>query len=469
MAINITDENFYQYLEDGGEPVEDRRQIPVMEEDEIDYTVSMPAVKYDKDPSVNSTAKPIAWRQVYWKTFWNKILIGYQMCEDASADLTTLKTLVMDATDAANAAATAATTATVGASNVNATLSGMTVTITDRTGASNSVNIGFEIYRTYASVALMNADAANVPEGKFVMIATTDTTSVENARLYGRNSQPATAQEPFTFLSDLDQASSSAWAEWLNTYKPAIIAATDAANAAAALAQAKAAIAQTAADNADASRLAIEANEQTRQSNEAARVAAETQRQSDWTAFFSDTLATGCRYLWNNFWTSINSLWTGFWGTSADDPNGVRKQWNDLHADATADHVQAGQDHTRANQDHTTAESDHTTAVSDHTQAGQDHTASTQATSAAIAQTEILEEWNTHQPFIGDGTTGDANYWYIWDSDNDTYVRSIYAKGDDLHWNEMSEAEKEDLARRVLSELVFATVEETTAMMNELT
>ena len=93
----------------------------------------------------------------------------------------------------------------------------------------------------------------------------------------------------------------------------------------------------------------------------------------------------------------------------------------------------------QAASDHTRAESDHTTASSDHTQAGQDHTASTQATSAAIAQTEILEEWNTHQPFIGDGTTGDANFWYIWDSDNDTYVRSVYAKGDDLHWNEMSE------------------------------
>ena len=458
MAINITDENFYQYLEEGGEAIENKRQIPVMEEDEIDYTVSMPAVKYDKDPSVNTTAKPVEWRQVYWKTFWNKILEGYQMCVDASSDLTDLITLCQEATTAANAAADASAQATEEASNVNADLTGMTVTITDRYGVSNSVNIGFEIYRTYSSVALMNADAANVPEGKFVMIATTDTTSVENARLYGRNSQPATAQEPFTFLSDLDQASSSAWAEWLNTYTPAIIQATTDANNAATIANTKAALAQTAADNADASRLAIEANEQTRQSNEAARVAAETQRQSDWTAFFSDTLATGCRYLWNNFWTSINSLWTGFWGTSADDPNGVRKQWSDLHADATADHVQAGQDHNRANVDHTTADSDHTTAGLDHTTAGQDHTASTQATSAAIAQKEILEEWNTHQPFIGDGTTGDANYWYIYDTTNDTYVRSVYAKGDDLHWGEMTEAEKEDLARRVLDQIAFDDV-----------
>jgi hypothetical protein len=68
----------------------------------------------------------------------------------------------------------------------------------------------------------MNADAAGVPNGKFVMIATTDKTSVENARLYARNGNPAGSSMPFTFLSDLDQASSSAWADWLNNMKPAI-------------------------------------------------------------------------------------------------------------------------------------------------------------------------------------------------------------------------------------------------------
>lgn len=475
----MTDEEKELWLEGAetfGDAVENRRIVPVMEEDEIDFTVSMPAVKYDKDPSVSSSAKPEAFRQVYWKTFWNKIMEGYNMVASATADLTELKTLIEQAVEEAEAAAQAATEAMEGAENVDADLTGMTVTITDREGQSKSVNIGFEIYRTYGSVAQMNADAANVPEGKFVMIATQSPTDPENARLYGRNSNPATSDNPFTFLSDLDQASSAAWADWLENQKPAIIQATSDANAAATLANTKAALAQTAADNADASRLAIEANEQTRQTNEAGRVAAETQRVTDWNNFFSDTLATGCRKLWNDFWSNINSLWTGFWGTSADDPNGVRKQWIDLHEAATADHVQAGSDHTRANQDHSVAESDHamadidhSTAGDDHTRAGQDHTASEQATSAAIAQTEILEEWNEHQPYVGDGTTGDANYWYIWDSENYTYVRSVYAKGDDLHWDEMSEQEKEDLARRVLAELVFATVEETKAAINELT
>lgn len=472
----MTDEQKELWLEGAetfGDAVENRRIVPVMEEGEIDFTVSMPAVKYDKDPSVHTSAKPEGYRQVYWKTFWNKIMEGYNMAVEATADLTELKTLIEQAVEEAEAAAHAATEAMEGAENVDADLTGTTITITDREGQSKSVNIGFEIYRTYGSVAQMNADAANVPEGKLVMIATQSPTDPENARLYGRNSNPV-SDNPFTFLSDLDQASSAAWADWLENQKPAIIQATSDANTAATLANTKAALAQTAADNADASRLAIEANEQTRQTNEAGRVSAETQRVTDWNNFFSDTLATGCRKLWNDFWSNINSLWTGFWGTSADDPNGVRKQWSDLHDAATADHVQAGSDHTRANQDHSIAGSDHaradidhSTAGDDHTRAGQDHIASEQATAEAIEQTELLEEWNTHQPYIGNGTTGDENYWYIWVDGQ--YVRSVYAKGDDLHWEEMSEQEKQDLASRVLAQLAFATPEETRAMLNELT
>ena len=108
------------------------------------------------------------------------------------------------------------------AENVDATVDGMIVTITDRDGVSKSVNIGFDIYRTYGSVAAMNADAANVEDGKFVMIATLDPTSTENAQLWVRNSNASTSQNPFTFLSDLDQASSAAWADWMENQKPII-------------------------------------------------------------------------------------------------------------------------------------------------------------------------------------------------------------------------------------------------------
>ena len=129
----------------------------------------------------------------------------------------------------ADADHTASVAATNAATNVNATLDGMTVTITDRTGASRSVDIGFEILEehVYPSIAAMNADAANVLPGQFCMIATTDPTSADNAQLWTRNSSAATSAHPFTFLSDLDQASSAAWADWLNNKKPAIEAAID--------------------------------------------------------------------------------------------------------------------------------------------------------------------------------------------------------------------------------------------------
>ena len=109
--------------------------------------------------------------------------------------------------------------ATAGAEKVNATLVGMTVTVTDRNGQSRSQNIGFEITEdhVYPSIAAMQADAANVLPGKFCMVATTDKTSEENARLYTKNSAGG-----FTFLSDLDQAATHAFADWMDNYKPVI-------------------------------------------------------------------------------------------------------------------------------------------------------------------------------------------------------------------------------------------------------
>lgn len=148
----------------------------------------------------------------------------------------------------AESAAQAAAAATTEAEHVNAGLQGMTVTITDRNGVSRSVDIGFGIWDTYGSIAEMNADAVNVPQGKFVVIATTDPTSTENAQMYVRNS--SSAAQPFGFLCDLDQASSAAWADWLNNMKPAIQQATQDAEDAAALANEKAALAANEANRA---------------------------------------------------------------------------------------------------------------------------------------------------------------------------------------------------------------------------
>lgn len=59
---------------------------------------------------------------------------------------------------------------------------------------------GFDLYKTYPSVAAMNADAANVPEGKFVMIAS-DPEDPDNSKIYIKNSEGT-----FTFVNDLSGA-----------------------------------------------------------------------------------------------------------------------------------------------------------------------------------------------------------------------------------------------------------------------
>jgi len=242
-----------------------------------------------------------------------------------STEWGTLKIDAQAATTRANNAASAAEDATAGAENVNAGIQGFTVTITDRNGVSRSVDIGFDIYRTYPSVAAMNADAANVPQGKFVIIATTDKTSEENARMYCKNSQGS-----FSFLCDLDQASSSAWSDWLNNQKPLIEQATADANSAADLANAKANKADTAADNAtsiyDTVRTWFNGDNNNGFKNTSESWLSTTQQ--TWNDWFSNSLATGVRKLWNDFWASINSSWNGFFGTSADDSNGVRKIWS---------------------------------------------------------------------------------------------------------------------------------------------
>lgn len=274
-------------------------------------------------------------------------------------DLETLKSDTINATNAANNAAT-------GASNVNATLVNMTVTVTDRNGQSTSVNIGFEIYRRYGSVALMNADAANVPEGKFVIIATQDPTSEENARLYVRNEYEATDTEndPFNFLSDLDQASSAAWADWLENMKPLIVAAI----------------------------------------NHAENVVIEWQGQDG-----NGGIKKQAQDAINNANTAANNVLTEWQG--ADGTGGIKKQAQDAISNAT----------TQANY--------------------------------AKTQGDYSKEWNEHPPYIGNGVNGDQDYWYVWM--NHAYVKSVYAKGDDLHWDEMSEQEKENLARRVLEVIGF--------------
>ena len=98
----------------------------------------------------------------------------------------------------------AAATATVGASasaSVSTTTAGVAIfEFVIPRGDTGATGEGFSIYRTYASISAMNADAANVPEGKFVMIAST-TEDPDNSKLYVKNGEGT-----FTFLNDFSGA-----------------------------------------------------------------------------------------------------------------------------------------------------------------------------------------------------------------------------------------------------------------------
>ena len=82
--------------------------VPIMAEDEIDETVSMPALKYSANPLENSRAVPEGYRQVPFVTFWNRIDKLSAKVEESTADLDVLHNATAAARDAANEAAQAA-------------------------------------------------------------------------------------------------------------------------------------------------------------------------------------------------------------------------------------------------------------------------------------------------------------------------------------------------------------------------
>lgn len=67
------------------------------------------------------------------------------------------------------------------------------------TGPQGKTGKAFSIYKTYASIELMNADAENVPEGNFVLIASGEE-DPDNAKLYVKTAKG------FSYLADLSGA-----------------------------------------------------------------------------------------------------------------------------------------------------------------------------------------------------------------------------------------------------------------------
>ena len=327
----------------------------------------------------------------------------------------TYKPDIVAKSTAAERATLNAEIATAAAERVNAQLNGMTVSVTNRNGVTTSVNIGFEITEdhVYPTKSAMLADAANVQAGKFCMIATIDPTSLDNAQLWSRNSSPATSDHPFTFLSDLDQASSSAWADWLNSMKPQI--------------ESKISQAETDHGIAESDHTRAEQDHTTASGDHTTAQNDHTTAESDHTRAEQDHITASGDH------TTAESDHT----TASGDHTRADAD----HELVVADRIRSEQDHSRAEADHRTAESDHTTAYSDHT--------------VATTQTTLMEAWNTHLPFVGDGITGDANYWYTYDPATERYVKGPYAKGDNLDWDSMSEQEKQALANAVLAAIGF--------------
>ena len=370
---------------------------PIMPEDEIDETVSMPAVKFSDNPLVNSRATPVGYRQVPVATFFNRIDTLAQHVDDAASGVEELKQETAAARDGANQAAERADQATTAATKVNADLNGMTVTITNRQGVSKSVNIGFEILQehVYPSIAAMNADAANVRAGQFCMIATTDPTSPDNAQLWSRNSSEATSEKPFTFLSDLDQASSAAFADWLANYKPVI----------------------------EADHTRAENDHQTASSDHGTAEADHERAGEDHQTASSDH-------------------------TRAERDHATAET---DHQAALSDHERAGEDHDRALTDTALADTDHRRAESDHERAGEDH-------QTAFSDHTRADDIYAHQPYVADGTPqkpGDAGCYYSWDYAAQQYVRGAKLS---LDWESMTEEQRDALAQYVLSQIAFDAV-----------
>ena len=209
---------------------------------------SLPGVKY----------KTVEGRQVPDGYFKMKIADFRQPAVDAAEEAQTVLDSITEsmenveaATQSANDAASAANEAagdcedaTINAENVNATLNGTMLSVTNRNGVTTTSDVqgpqgiqgiqGIQgekgdkgdkgdtgeplvIYNSYASIAAMNADASNIPTGQMAVIASNDPTDPDNAKMYVKN-----ADGTMRFVCDIDQASAEAWADWLENEKPVI-------------------------------------------------------------------------------------------------------------------------------------------------------------------------------------------------------------------------------------------------------
>lgn len=422
--------------------------------------------------------------------------------------ITTATSNANTATSNANTATSAANTAAQGAINVNAMLGStggiVTLTVTDRAGNTVTKEVGFRFAKVYPSYAAMQADfsGTDVNQGQFVLISS-NVEDPHNAEFYVKNANA------WGFMGDLSGA------QGIKGDTPVLTALEDG------TIYSDGTLLTDIIKSTNATVVSQEntrqQNEQTRQSNETARQQAESgrastftaneaQRQSDfdsaqgtrnttWTNWFSDSLSTGVRKLWNDFWSSVNTSWNGFFGTSASDANGVRKIWStwyadtqsawntwfgtsssagvqkdwaELSADAVAKTQAANTAATNANSKATLADQKAALAQQAATDAntakdGANTAKDSANTAAALANAKAAEAANVNATLSGTVIS-------VTNRNGVTTTADVKGpKGDDLHWEDMSEEDREELAQSVLDSLVFATTGTCESIVDELT
>lgn len=105
--------------------------------------------------------------------------------------------MISSATASATASPSASATVTTNGDGVASFEFGIPTGATGPTGPTGATGEGFTIYKTYASITEMNADADNVDTGKFVMISS-NPEDPDNSKLYIKASDGT-----FVFINDL--------------------------------------------------------------------------------------------------------------------------------------------------------------------------------------------------------------------------------------------------------------------------
>ena len=415
-----------------------------------------------------------------------------------TSDSTGVQKQVKDAVDRAGSAAT-------GAENVNATLSGTTITVTNRNGQSNSADLkgekgdtgkGFRVEKTFSTKSALgsyNYSTGTTDEGgafhknDFVMVQSNQE-DPDNARLYqlnaslqpificdmsgtiglpGKTPQMATgtvntgepgSQAIVTVTPDGTDSNGNPKYKVNFTIpkgdKPNITADPDGTlkvDGALLTDVIKQAINTF---NTNEGTSSSTAGDGTRwgayKSAEAARdnafSSAQNTRNNTWTEWFSDSLSTGVRKLWNDFWPACKNAWETWFGTS--DNSGVRKTWSDWFGG-----IQSTWSTWFGTSDSTGIRKDVHDAIDAANGAAQ-----TANTAAANAKADYV---------------GDDNYVYHWNSTTGQYQKTnLYVKGDtgaDLTWETMDSEDRQELTQQIIEASgITASIETCEAIIDEL-